>query len=1268
MKKSISAIISIYLLFVSVAFAQIQLEWASNNKFGPYVYDNQGNYYTTGSFQQTQDFDPGPGVLNYTSNGAYDCYIGKYSAQGDLIWCKHFGGTGRDVIRGLALDHNNNVCVTGFFTETVDFDPGPNVYNLTCLSSSFGFIGDAFVLKLDSNGNFEWAGSNSSTTGHNEGKGIATDLLGNVYITGDFAYTTDFDPGPNVLNLAPYANSNRDYYIQKLDPNGNLLWAKGIGGSGSDYGQFVVTDSSNNVYIVGNYNDSIDFDPGIGVHTLGTNGVKDYFIQKLDPSGNLLWAKGFGGPSNLDNLFAIKIANNSDIYLAGLFGDSIDFDPGPGVRMLQSPSSSAEIFLQKLDSSGNFIWANSIGGLAGEQPPFLALDNSGDLYLTTSSTATLDCDPSAASYNLPAGGVLVKLDAACNFIWAYSNPRGWTTFDRFNNLYLTSTYNMNLDYDPSDDILHLPSPTNNGVIVQKFKQKGVFGKVYNDFNQDCIKDTTEGGLANKRVVIMPINIVVETNSSGIWAVDSLPTGTYTVIADTNAYWLPSCPLSQTFTVVHPDSITQAPNFGFYSTNPCPLPDVSIQAPFLRPGFSNQRVYVQVCNHSFSTGELNATNVIVTLDSFLTPQTASTSYVSLGNDQYEFLIDTIFPGFCTSLWMDCNLSTSAVIGQSLCMKAEISPVNSCYLDTIPALPVSGISPCQTAYDNSYLEINSWCHNDTISFNIQNIGSNMSCYRQTRLYVDGILTIIDSILLGGNSSQVFSYLGDGRTWRMEVDQHPFYPGNSQPSTTLERCGNLMNWTPNLVNILPHNDADPHVDIFCGLVTGSYDPNDKTGFPLGANSTNDILPNQDIEYLIRFQNTGTDTAFTVVIRDTLPTDLDIFSVETRVASHDFNFRMYGSRVLEWTFNHIMLPDSNINESASHGFVTFKVRQNDNLPLGTVIANNAAIYFDYNSPIITNTYLHTIASPQVLNWTNIDSISRTACDSFLFHDMNYNTSGSYLLLTSNNGIDSLYNIDLTILNSSTGPTLNEVSCNTYTAPNGQVYTSSGQYTALLSNANGCDSLVTINLTINDSSLTILNEVSCTTYTAPNGQVYTSSGQYTSILSNAKGCDSTTLLNLTIDSIPSDSVSINGYTLFAESSMGSYQWINCDNGNTPIINATNRLFTPLANGNYALEITNGTCTIVSDCISVVGLMDAKLNVDLEINVFPNPTTGILNIENNNNQELVIILTDNLGRKIRVTTTKEATKKMFLNNLPQGVYYLNLNNGQIVNNYKIIKK
>ena len=305
---------------------------------------------------------------------------------------------------------------------------------------------------------------------------------------------------------------------------------------------------------------------------------------------------------------------------------------------------------------------------------------------------------------------------------------------------------------------------------------------------------------------------------------------------------------------------------------------------------------------------------------------------------------------------CSLSVDAVLGQSLCMQANLYPADSCVFDTIPANPPLDFTPCNLPWDKSSISVEGWCSNDSIFFSITNTGDDMQCYSPVRLLIDGEYQWLDSIMLNGQETEVLAFVGDGRTWRLEVDQHPLHPGNSHPNATVEACGDISGWTPDLVNILPMDDADPIVDIFCGVVRGSYDPNDKAAYPTGVGATHKVLPNNQFEYIIRFQNTGTDTAFTVVITDTLDIDLDIFSVRSGASSHDYSFRIYGQRVLEWTFENIMLPDSNVNEPASNGFVSFTVDQNRDLADGVEINNTANIYFDFNEAIITNTTSHII------------------------------------------------------------------------------------------------------------------------------------------------------------------------------------------------------------------------------------------------------------------------------------------------------------------------
>jgi uncharacterized repeat protein (TIGR01451 family) len=404
-------------------------------------------------------------------------------------------------------------------------------------------------------------------------------------------------------------------------------------------------------------------------------------------------------------------------------------------------------------------------------------------------------------------------------------------------------------------------------------------------------------------------------------------------------------------------------FGLINDNPCTDPDISLVMPSMRRGFNNQQIYVQACNENTATGILDSAFTIVTLPAQITVQGSSLPFISLGNNRYRFYLGDINPGQCINFTLNTTVTLQAVNGQTLCMNAELFPQADCVFDSIPTpydeSPSGSVTPCTLPWDRSSLRVEGECIGDSVRFVIYNTGSfgggDMDCFAPVRVYVDGQWVQLDSIRINGGDSVVFMFAGTGGTIRLEADQHPLHPGNSRPNANVENCGNGT-WTPGLINTMPQDDADPIIDIFCGQVSAPYDPNDKTGFPLGVGTNHDIRQNQQIEYLIRFQNVGSDTAFNVVIRDTLTTDLNIFTVQSGVSSHPYEFRMYGPRVLEWKFNNIMLPDSNTNEPASNGFVKFTVEQKPDLPFGTVIENSAAIYFDFEAPVITNTYFHTI------------------------------------------------------------------------------------------------------------------------------------------------------------------------------------------------------------------------------------------------------------------------------------------------------------------------
>ena len=171
---------------------------------------------------------------------------------------------------------------------------------------------------------FEWATSTGGPQ-FDEGHSIATDSMGNVYITGHYSGTVDFDPGPAVFNLTSYSMF-MDLFIQKLDKNGNFIWAKSIGGNLNEVGHSIQADAVGNVYLTGSYSITVDFDPGPGIFNLTSKGFTDVFVLKLDAEGDFVWAKSVGG-TGIENSYSIALDALGSISLTGLFETTADFDP-----------------------------------------------------------------------------------------------------------------------------------------------------------------------------------------------------------------------------------------------------------------------------------------------------------------------------------------------------------------------------------------------------------------------------------------------------------------------------------------------------------------------------------------------------------------------------------------------------------------------------------------------------------------------------------------------------------------------------------------------------------------------------------------------------------------------------------------------------------------------------------------------------------------------------------------------------------------------------
>jgi hypothetical protein len=367
--------------------------------------DSAGNAYVSGRFQATVDFDPGPGVDSRTSNAgltANNIFLVKYDANGNYQWARAWGGIYGCEGYGCATDAGA-VYIVGDFQGSANF----NTAGGSDVHTANGFF-DAFLAKYDFNGNFQWAKTwGGAGTIYTDGPSVAPDGLGHVYVAGMFGNvvtlgpaTVDFDPGAGVDNHTS-VGGQIDVFVSKFDTDGNFIWARTWGGAGNDCGSVLVAPAGD-IFVSGYFADTVDFDPGPGVDTRAAAGGSDIFLSKLDPDGNVLWVKAWGGTGN--DSAGFRVDGSGNIFAAGYFAGTVDFDPGTGVDSRASAGGS-DAFLSKLDANGNFLWAQTWGGTGADSAYNIALDATGNVYVAGIFAGTVDFDPGAGVDNRTSNGV-----------------------------------------------------------------------------------------------------------------------------------------------------------------------------------------------------------------------------------------------------------------------------------------------------------------------------------------------------------------------------------------------------------------------------------------------------------------------------------------------------------------------------------------------------------------------------------------------------------------------------------------------------------------------------------------------------------------------------------------------------------------------------------------------------------------------------------------------------------------------------------------------
>lgn len=439
MKTLLSLGLTGSLLFSQGLSAQ-DLEWAfpvnigsANNFVRTVTHDQLDNVIIGGILQGSGDFDPGAGIATLTSNGPKDGYVAKYNENGVFSWAYTFGGAdSEDLITDIITDADNNIYIGGFYTGTADFDPGAGVYELTSHPSGIGT--NAYVLKLDANGNFLWAKDYKvgNIGGTDKILALALDrqndlIVGGKYYAGNFAMS--FEDGNSNAELN---EGTGGHYVLKLDEDGNFIWVKRMLVHAI---KSISIDDNDNIYVGGEYYGSNDMDPDVNEVVSETSyGQTDLFICKLDASGIYQWSEGMGSGlvddahklvvdgnnyitlvGNLNGAFAkqyngsgtvnwdftlvsgtsaftdVVADDNNNLIFSGFFTDPTDMNPGTGDSTVGDNNSYEELVLLKLTNQADFIYTLAYGIRSSNSA--LTVTSHGSIYLGgIFPSGDMDCD------------------------------------------------------------------------------------------------------------------------------------------------------------------------------------------------------------------------------------------------------------------------------------------------------------------------------------------------------------------------------------------------------------------------------------------------------------------------------------------------------------------------------------------------------------------------------------------------------------------------------------------------------------------------------------------------------------------------------------------------------------------------------------------------------------------------------------------------------------------------------------------------------------
>ncbi len=1133
-----------------------------------------GDILTAGFFEGYLDFDADTGKALRSAVGQENLYLARYSPSGDLRWVSTATSSRGVEPQAIALDSSNNVYVTGFFLEEVDFtpqQPGGKIFGATSNNA------DAFLAKFNDSGQLLWAQALSGNS-IDFGADLVVKSNQEIVLLGHFSDTLILDSAQSTTSTLISAGAG-DVFLAGFNPQGQWQWATHLPGTGFDNSRALNVDAQDNLYVLGDFTATLSFNSN-PLNSVVRQGGNDVFLAKYGPTGAFKWGQRLGG-------FSTDLAYDMDLYdstlaIVGTFRFSAQFDPTQVAPSLSS-NGGEDVFLAVYDTSGSHQWSHALGSSSNEDGNAVTITPNGEVHAGGYFIGSVDFDPSAASetrMGTGGDGYIASYDLSSGQFNQVVALRG-TNFSTITTLLTTSSteylgagyFVFKTDVDPSPDSTLLNTPgTNNYSSFWAGYQAG------NLTNAWAMEDRTGGDDALEHLQVGSANRIY---TAGTFA------GEVDFDPGQGEFFLQATGASDVFLAAYDSSgsFLWAKSFGGAGTEGVKGLELNSAGELVLAGEFNQ---------SFSFANTDSVVTTSGWGAFLLQTDAQgnllwTQEFSGSSDEF---INGLSINSADEISVVGHFRGSLEVGRNAPASQTFSASNRDGFWT-ELSPLGAVLNTRTfgANSNDYLyDIDHNAQDEVLltgsfRFTVDFDFGPGSTTRTTTGSNDAFIAQYDA---QGNFQWVQSWGSFGGDYAYQCAFDP--AGNAYASGIFYQDVNLQPFSSDTLRSL--GSADVFLLSFTGA--GQYSFSQVFGgagydYPLSLNySLGQVHQTGMYASQATFGRPGQrhDTLVSKGINDGF-----VHSVDT--SGNSQNALTFGGLAADETHAFVSLgQQAYVGGSFSReidadpegtevwvpsrgGKDAYLIKLGPAVPCVTVYDTLALSHCGplfwrgknrdstgfYQDTLLTargcdsvvvldllvqpvfmqndtlascsasiwrgqnvsesGFYSDTLVSSQgcdsiySLHFTRnpsfIDSSSVSACNSYFWQGQNLNTSGTYRdTLLTSQGCDSVLVLNLTV-NSSDSSVQDVTACNSYFWQ-GQTLSTSGIYRDTLLTSQGCDSVLVLNLTVNSSDSSLQNVTACDSYLWQ-GQTLSTSGTYRDTLLTAQGCDSVLVLNLTVNS-----------------------------------------------------------------------------------------------------------------------------------------------------------